>query len=43
VCADNINKKTEVLRVARQDIGLYVKADKSKYMVISKDKNAAQN
>ena len=52
-CADNVNilggrvctikKNTEVLRVARQDIGLYVKADKTKYMVMSRDKNSAQN
>jgi hypothetical protein len=40
-----IKKNPEVLRVAINDIGLDVKVDKTKYayMVMSRDKNAAQN
>jgi Reverse transcriptase (RNA-dependent DNA polymerase). len=36
-------KNTEALRVARKEIGLDLKADKTKFMIMSRDKNAAQN
>ena len=38
-----VKKNREVLRVARKVIGLDVKADKTRYMFMSRDKNAAQN
>jgi hypothetical protein len=38
-----VKKNIEVLRVARKDNDLDVKADKTKYMIMSRDKNAAQN
>jgi hypothetical protein len=36
-------EKAEALIVATKNIGLEVNADKTKYMVISRDKNAGQN
>jgi hypothetical protein len=38
-----IKKNTEALVVANKKIGLEVNAEKSKYMVISRDQNAGQN
>jgi len=38
-----IKKNTEALVVASREIGLEVNADKSKYMIMSPDKNAGQN
>jgi len=37
-----IEKNTEALVVARKDIGLKVNADKTKYMVMSRDQNAGR-
>jgi hypothetical protein len=38
-----IRKNTEVLLVASKEIGLEVNAEKTKYMVMSRDQNAGQN
>jgi len=38
-----IKKNTEVLVVASRENGLEVNADKSKYVVMFRDKNAGQN
>jgi hypothetical protein len=38
-----IKKNTEALVVASKEIGLEVNAEKSKYMVMSRDQNAGQN
>jgi hypothetical protein len=38
-----IKKNTEALGVASREIGLEVNADKSKYMIMSRDKKAGQN
>jgi len=38
-----IKKNTEALLVAIKDIGLTVNANKTKYMVMSRDQNAGQN
>jgi hypothetical protein len=38
-----IKKKREVLVVARKENGLEVNADKSKYMVMSRDQNARRS
>jgi hypothetical protein len=38
-----ISKNTEVLLIASKEIGLEVNAEKTKYMVISRDQNAGQN
>jgi hypothetical protein len=38
-----IEKNTEALVVANKEIGLEVNADKTKYMVMSRDLNAGQN
>jgi hypothetical protein len=35
-----IEKNMDILVVARKDIGLEVNADKTKYMVMSRDQNA---
>jgi hypothetical protein len=52
VCADvnilggsvhAIKKNTEALVVASKDIGLEVNAEKTKYMVMSRNQNAGQN
>jgi hypothetical protein len=53
VYADNVNilgssvnaikKSTEALVVASKEIGLAVNAEKSKYMVMSRNQNAGQN
>ena len=36
-------KKTEAFLVASKEIGLEVSADKTKYMVMSRDQNAGQS
>ena len=36
-------KNTETLVIASKEIGLEVNAEKTKYMVMSRDKNAGQN
>jgi hypothetical protein len=36
-------KKTEALLIASKEIGLEVNAEKTKYMVMSRDQNAGQN
>jgi hypothetical protein len=38
-----IKKNTEVLLIASKEIGLEVNAEKTKYMVMSRDQNAGQN
>ena len=38
-----IRKNTEALLIASKDIGLEVNAEKNKYMIMSRDKNAGQN
>ena len=38
-----MKEKTEALVVASKEIGLDVNADKTKYMVMSRDQNAGQN
>jgi hypothetical protein len=38
-----INKNTEAVVVAGKEIGLEVNAEKTKYMVVSRDQNAGQN
>jgi hypothetical protein len=38
-----IRKNTEVLLIASKEIGLEVNAEKTKYMVMSRDQNAGQN
>jgi hypothetical protein len=38
-----IRKNTEVLLIASNEIGLEVNAEKTKYMVMSRDQNAGQN
>jgi hypothetical protein len=53
VYADNVNilggsihaikKNTEALVVASKEIGLDIEAEKTKYMVMSRDQNAGQN
>jgi hypothetical protein len=39
----SVKKNTEVLVAATKDIGLEVNADKTKYMVMSRDQNAGRN
>jgi hypothetical protein len=39
----SIWKNTEALVVASKEIGLEVNAEKTKYMVMSRDQNAGQN
>ena len=53
VCADDVNllggsvhtirKNTEALLITSKEIGLEVNAEKTKYMVMSRDQNAGQN
>ena len=53
ICADDVNilggslhamrKNTEALVVASKEIGPEVNADKTKYMVMSRDRNAEKN
>jgi hypothetical protein len=38
-----VKKNAEALVIASKEIGLEVNADKTKYMVISRDQNAGQN
>jgi hypothetical protein len=38
-----IRKNTEALLIASKEIGLEVNAEKTKYMVMSRDQNAGQN
>jgi hypothetical protein len=38
-----INKNTEAIVVASKEIGLEVNAEKTKYMVMSRNQNAGQN
>jgi pectate lyase len=38
-----LKKNTEALVVASKEIGLEVNAEKTKYMVMSRDQNAGQN
>jgi hypothetical protein len=40
---DTINKKTETLIDASKEVGLEVKIEKTKYMLVSRDQNAGQN
>ena len=39
-CVHNIKENAEALVVASKEIGLEVNADKTKYMVMSRDQNA---
>jgi hypothetical protein len=39
----DIKKNTEALVVASKEIGLEVNAEKTKYVVMSRDQNAGQN
>jgi hypothetical protein len=39
----NIRKNTEALLIGSKEIGLEVNAEKTKYMVMSRDQNAGQN
>jgi hypothetical protein len=39
----NTRKNTEALLLASKEIGLEVNAEKTKYMVMSRDQNAGQN
>jgi hypothetical protein len=39
----DIKKNKEALVVARKETGVEVKAEKSKYMVLSRDQNAGRN
>jgi hypothetical protein len=41
--AHAIKENTKTLVVARKEIGLEVNAEKTKYMVMSRDQNAGQN
>jgi hypothetical protein len=41
--AHTINKTTEILMVASKEIALEVNADKTKYMVMSRDQNAGRS
>jgi hypothetical protein len=38
-----VRKNTEALVIASKEIGLEVNAEKTKYMVMSRDQNAGQN
>jgi hypothetical protein len=38
-----VRRNTEVLLIASKEIGLEVNAEKTKYMVISRDQNTGQN
>jgi hypothetical protein len=38
-----VRKNTEALLIASKEIGLEVNAEKTKYMVMSRDQNAGQN
>jgi len=40
---NTISRNTEALVVTSKDIGVEVKADKTKYMVMSQDQNAGQS
>jgi hypothetical protein len=40
---DIINKSTETLIDASEEVGLEVNVEKTKYMLVSRDKNADQN
>jgi hypothetical protein len=40
---DTINKNTETLIGANKEVGLEVNVEKTKYMLVSRDKNAGQN
>jgi hypothetical protein len=40
---DTINKNTESLIDASKEVGLEVNAEKTKYMLVSRDQNAGQN
>jgi hypothetical protein len=40
---DTINKNTETLIDARNEVGLEVNVEKTKYMLVSRDQNADQN
>ena len=42
-CGWSIRKNSEALVIASKEIGLEVNAEKTKYMVMSRDKNAGQN
>jgi hypothetical protein len=40
---DNINKSTEILTDASKEVGLEINIKKTKYMLVSREKNADQN
>jgi hypothetical protein len=40
---DTINKNTQTLIDASKEVGLEVKVEKTKYMLVSRDQNAGQN
>jgi hypothetical protein len=40
---DTIMRNTESLIVASKEVGLEIKAEKTKYMFVSRDQNAGQN
>jgi hypothetical protein len=40
---DTINKNTETLINASKEVGLEVNADKTKYMLLSRNQNSGQN
>jgi hypothetical protein len=40
---DTINKSTQTLTDATKEVGLEVNVEKTKYMLVSRDQNAAQN
>jgi len=42
-CVHTVKENTEALRVTSKEIGLEVNADKTKYMVMSRDHNAGQS